>query len=71
MRRTLRRLALVGAAAGAALAVLGYLRNAPATQRGEVQIVLDDGATTVEPEGAQAREFVDIARRMLETGGGP
>jgi hypothetical protein len=69
MRKLLVRVALVGAAAGAALAVRNYLRNGAGTKPGDVQIVLDDG-TTVEPEPVEAREFADIARKVVEAAGG-
>ena len=69
MRRLLVRVALVGAAAGAALAVRNYLRNGAGTKPGDVQITLDDG-TTVEPEPVEAREFADIARKVVEAAGG-
>jgi hypothetical protein len=69
MRKLLVRVALVGAAAGAALAVRNYLRNGAGTKPGDVQIVLDDGAT-VEPEPVEAREFADIARKVVEAAGG-
>ena len=69
MRKLLVRVALVGAAAGAAIAVRNYLRNGAGTKPGHVQIVLDDGAT-VEPEPVEAREFADIARKVVEAAGG-
>jgi hypothetical protein len=69
MRKLLVRVALVGAAAGAAIAVRNYLRNGAGTKPGDVQIVLDDGAT-VEPEPVEAREFADIARKVVEAAGG-
>jgi hypothetical protein len=69
MRKLLVRVALVGAAAGAALAVRNYLRNGAGTKPGDVQISLDDG-TTVEPEPVEAREFADIARKVVEAAGG-
>ena len=69
MRKLLVRVALVGAAAGAALAIGNYLRNGAGTKPGDVQIVLDDG-TTVEPEPVEAREFADIARKVVEAAGG-
>jgi hypothetical protein len=69
MRKLLVRVALVGAAAGAALAVRNYLRNGAGTKPGDVQIVLDDG-TTVEPDPVEAREFADIARKVVEAAGG-
>jgi hypothetical protein len=69
MRKLLVRVALVGAAAGAALAVRNYLRDGAGTKPGDVQIVLNDGAT-VEPEPVEAREFADIARKVVEAAGG-
>lgn len=69
MRKLLVRVALVGAAAGAALAVRNYLRNGAGTKPGDVQIFLDDG-TTVEPDPVEAREFADIARKVVEAAGG-
>ena len=69
MRKLLVRVALVGAAAGAALAVRNYLRDGAGAKPGDVQITLDDGAT-VEPEPVEAREFADIARKVVEAAGG-
>ena len=69
MKKLLVRLALVGAVAGAVLAVRNYLRNGAGTKPGDVQITLDDGAT-VEPEPIEAREFADIARKVVETAEG-
>ena len=69
MRKLLVRVALLGAAAGAAVAVRNYLRDSAGAQRGDVQIVLDDGATTVEPDPIKAQEFADIARNVLQTAG--
>ena len=68
MRRTFGRVVLLGAAAGAAYALLNYLRDSEGARKGEVQIVLDTGAT-VEPDPAEAQEFADIARKVLEIGG--
>ncbi len=69
MTKLLGRLALVGALAGGAIAVLGYLRKAQTQAQGSVQVVFDDGASTSpdvsSPEG---REFVEIARKVLEIG---
>ena len=62
------RLALLGAAVGAVYALRNYLQDSMAAKQGDVQIVLDTGAT-VEPEPAEAQEFVDIARKVLEIGG--
>ena len=69
MRKLLVRVALVGAAAGAALAVRNYLRNGTGTKPGDVQIVLNDG-DTLEPGPVEAREFADIARKVVEAAGG-
>jgi hypothetical protein len=68
VRKILRRVVLLGAAAGAVYALHNYLRDSMAAKQGDVQIVLDSGAT-VEPEPAEAQEFVDIARKVLEIGG--
>ena len=66
MRKLLVRLALLGAAAGVAVAVRNQLRDPAGAQRGDVQIILDDGATTVEPDPVEAQEFTDIARKVVE-----
>ncbi len=68
MRRIFGRLVLLGAAAGAAYALLNYLRDSEGAKKGDVQMVLDTGAT-VEPDPAEAQEFADIARKVLEIGG--
>jgi hypothetical protein len=68
VRRTFGRLVLLGVAAGAAYALLNHLRDSEGAKRGDVQIVLDTGST-VEPDPAEAQEFVDIARNVLEIGG--
>ena len=68
MRRTFGRVVLLGAAAGAAYALLNFLRDSEGARKGDVQIVLDTGAT-VEPDPAEAQEFSDIARKVLEIGG--
>ena len=62
------RLVLLGAAAGAVYALLNYMRDSEGAKKGDVQIVLDTGAT-VEPDPAEAQEFADIARKVLEIGG--
>ena len=68
MRRIFGRLVLLGAAAGAFYALLNYLRDSEGAKKGDVQIVLDTGAT-VEPDAAEAQEFVDVARNILEISG--
>jgi hypothetical protein len=67
MRKILSRVVLLGGAAGAAYALLSYLRDSAAVSQGDVQVVLDTGAT-VEPESLEAQEFVDVARKILEIG---
>jgi hypothetical protein len=67
MRKVLGRLALLGAAAGAAYALRGYLGGSSAEPKADVQIVLDTGAI-VEPGPLEEREFADIARKVLEIG---
>ena len=65
MRKLLGRLILLGAAAGAVYALRNYLRDSTGAKRGDVQIVLDT-STTVEPDAAEAQEFVDVASNILE-----
>ncbi|MDP9457533.1 MAG: hypothetical protein M3Q49_02295 [Actinomycetota bacterium] len=68
MRKLLGGLVLVGAAAGAGFVVRNYLQDRASAVQGEVRITLDGGAE-IEPDPAVAREFVDIARRVLEISG--
>ena len=68
MRKLLGRLILLGAAAGAVYALRNYLQDSTGAKRGDVQIVLDTGAA-VEPDAAEAQEFVDVARNILEISG--
>jgi hypothetical protein len=69
VRKILGRLLVLGAAAGAAYALRGYLlRGSTGSKKGDVQIVLDNGAT-IEPGPVEAQEFADIARKVLEIDG--
>ena len=69
MKKTVGRLLVLGAAAGAVYALRNYLESSSArASRGDVQITLDNGAS-VEPSSAEAQEFVDIARKVLEIAG--
>ena len=68
MRKFFGGLMLLGAAAGAGIAVRNYLRDPADAVRGDVRITLD-GGTELTPDPAEAREFVDIARRVLEISG--
>lgn len=68
MKKLLRRLVLLGAIAGGIYAVRSYLRGGPAAT-GSVQLVFDDGSTrSLASNTAEGREFVDIARRIVEIG---
>ncbi len=68
MRKLLRRVVLLGAAAGAVYALRNYLQDSTGAKQGDVQILLDTGAT-VESDPAEAQEFVDVARNVLEISG--
>ena len=66
MRRLLGRLVVLGVAAGAVYALRNYLESSSTRAgQGDVQITLDNGAS-VQPSSADAQEFVDIARKVLE-----
>ncbi len=68
MRRMFGRLILLGALAGGAVAVWGYLKG---QSPGEdvVQIVFDDGSTrSLASNTVEAQEFTDIARKVVEIG---
>lgn len=67
MKKVLGRVVLLGAAAGAAYALRSYLRGSE-PKAGDVLIVLDTGVT-FEPGSGEAREFSDIARKVLEIEG--
>lgn len=62
------RLVFLGAAAGAAYALRSYLQSSSGPKQGEIQMVLDNGAT-IEPGSVEAQEFADIARKILEISG--
>lgn len=67
MRRLFGRLLLLGALAGAVVAVRSYLKEAPGEET--VQIVFGDGSThALASDSTEAREFTDIARKVLEIG---
>ena len=65
MRRILGSLVLLGAAAGAGVALRNYLRNPASSVQSDVRITLE-GGTELTPEPAEAREFVDIARKVIQ-----
>ena len=69
MKKFLRRLALLGALAGAAVAVRSYLQKGGASGEEMVQIVFDDGSThSLYSRSVEAQEFTDIARKVAEIG---
>jgi hypothetical protein len=70
MKKLLRRLVLVGAFAGAVVAVRSYLGKSGASAgREEVEISFDDGTTQVlGPDSVEAQEFGNLARKILEVG---
>lgn len=68
MRKLFGGLAILGAAAGAGIALRNYLQESAGSARGDVRITLE-GGTELKTEPAEAREFVDIARRVLEISG--
>ena len=68
MKRVFGRLLLLGVLAGGGVAVWGYLKG---QSPGEdvVQIVFDDGSTrSLASNTAEAQEFTDIARKVVEIG---
>ena len=70
MRKVLGRVVILGAAAGTVLALRNrvlrsYLKDSTGPKKGDVQVVLDSGFT-VEPDPEEAREFADIARKILQ-----
>ncbi|MDQ3833749.1 MAG: hypothetical protein M3315_08985 [Actinomycetota bacterium] len=70
MRKVLGRVVILGAAAGTVLALRNrvlrsYLKDSTGPKKGDVQVVLDSGFT-VEPDPAEAQEFADIARKILQ-----
>lgn len=69
MKKVLRRVVLLGALAGAAVAVRGYLEKREAPGEETVQIVFEDGSTHVlHSRSVEAQEFTDIARKVVEIG---
>jgi hypothetical protein len=68
VKKLLRRLAILGAIAGAIYAVRTYMkRDSPVTV--STQIIFDDGSTrSLASNTAEGKEFADIARRLVEIG---
>ncbi len=68
MRKLLGGLLLIGALAGAVVAVRNYLKGQSSGEE-VVQIVFDDGSTHVlASDTVEAQEFTDIARKVVEIG---
>jgi hypothetical protein len=68
VKRVFGRLLLLGVLAGGGVAVWGYLKG---QSPGEdvVQIVFDDGSTrSLASNTAEAQEFTEIARKVVEIG---
>ena len=68
MKKLLGRLVILGAAAGVAVAIAGYLRGGPAA-KDVVQITFDDGSqSSFASDTPDGEEFADIARKLVEMG---
>lgn len=70
MRKLFKRLLLLGAAAGAVLALRSYLGRQEESGPESVQVSFSDGSTETLPKAsAEAREFTDIASKVLQAAG--
>jgi hypothetical protein len=68
VKKLIRRLVILGVIAGGIYAVRSYLR-AESAATGSAQLVFDDGSTrSIASNTAEGREFVDVARRIVEIG---
>jgi hypothetical protein len=68
VKKLLKRMVILGVIAGGIYAVRSYLRGESAAA-GSAQLVFDDGSTrSLASNTAEGREFVDIARRIVEIG---
>jgi hypothetical protein len=68
VKKLLKRLVLLGVIAGGIYAVRSYLR-AESAATGSAQLVFEDGSTrSLASNTAEGREFVDLARRIVEIG---
>lgn len=69
MGKLFKRLVLLGALAGGAVAVRNYLQSAEAPGEEAVQISFDDGSTkALSSRSVEGQEFTDIARKIVEIG---
>jgi hypothetical protein len=68
VKKLLKRPVILGVIAGGIYAVRSYLRGESAAA-GSAQLVFDEGSTrSLASNTAEGREFVDIARRIVEIG---
>ena len=69
MGKLFRRLLFLGAIIGAAVAVRNYLEGSESPGEEAVQVTFDDGSTQAfASKSAEAQEFTDIARKVVEAG---
>ncbi|CAN5846653.1 hypothetical protein BH23ACT11_BH23ACT11_14650 [soil metagenome] len=69
MAKTFRRVIFLAALVGGAVAVRSYLQGSEAPGEEAVQIVFDDGSTeALSSRTAEAQEYTDIARKIVEAG---
>jgi hypothetical protein len=69
LKKLLRRLVLLGALVGAAVAARRYLEGGEPAGEEAVQVVFDDGSTRAFlARSVEAQEFTDIARKVVEIG---
>ena len=69
MKKVFTRVILLGALAGAAVAVSSYLQKSQGSGVDVVQMVFDDGSThSLYARSVEAQEFTDIARKVVEIG---
>lgn len=69
MKKMLRSLVVIGALAGAAMAVRNYLSQSAVSGEEVVQITFDDNTSkAIAANSVEGREFADIARKLVEIG---
>lgn len=69
MKKVFGRLLLVGALAGAAVAVGSYIRKSAPSGEEVVQISFDDNTTQpLSASTVEGQEFTDIARKLVALG---
>lgn len=69
MKKLFRRLVLLGALAGAAVALRNYLASSAPSGEEVVQITFDDGTSlALAANTAEGQEFASIAEKLVEIG---